>query len=180
MPSAKEIEILIARVALSDRKAFDALYDATAAKLLGVGLRVLQDRAGAEDALQESFVKIWRNADRYAVNGLSPMTWLITIARNTAIDRLRARRDPTTGLRAAADLPAPGPTPEAVAIAGSEAARLGTCLGELPDDRRAAVRGAYLEGRTYAELAARHDVPLNTMRTWLRRALQSLRECLER
>jgi RNA polymerase sigma-70 factor, ECF subfamily len=178
MTSSEEIESLIARVALSDRKAFAALYDRTAAKLLGVALRVLGDRPGAEDALQETFVKIWRNADRYASNGLSPMTWLITIARNTTIDRRRRRGNPTTGLQAAADLPAPGPSPEASAIAASEARRLGACLDALPEDRRVAVRGAYLEGRTYAELAERSGVPLNTMRTWLRRSLLSLRECL--
>jgi RNA polymerase sigma-70 factor, ECF subfamily len=177
MNSAEEIESLIAQIALSDRKAFSALYDRTAAKLLSIALRVLNDRAGAEDVLQDTFIKIWRNADRYAANGLSPMTWLITIARNTAIDRLRSR-GPAAGLQEAAELPAPGPSPAASAIAASDARRLGACLDALAEDRGAAVRGAYLEGRSYAELAERHGVPLNTMRTWLRRSLQSLRECL--
>ena len=88
----EQIEMLIARVAMNDRAAFNALYDATSAKLFGVSLRVLSNRAAAEDAMQDSFVKIWKNASRYQSNGLSPMTWLITIARNTAIDRLRATR----------------------------------------------------------------------------------------
>ena len=88
----EEIERLIAQVALGDRAAFEALYDRVSAKLFGVCLRVLDTRAAAEDAMQDSFVKIWNNADKYNANGLSPMTWLITIARNTSIDRLRARK----------------------------------------------------------------------------------------
>ena len=75
-----EIENLIARVALRDRAAFEQLYDRVSAKLFGVCLRVLNKRAAAEDAMQDTFVKIWKNADRYNANGLSPMTWLITIA----------------------------------------------------------------------------------------------------
>ena len=140
-----EIEDLLGRVALGDRAAFSELYDRVSAKLYGVCLRVLKDRAAAEDALQETFVKVWRNADRYAANGLSPMTWLITIGRNTAIDALRARaRGESTGgdIDEVVDLPAPGPTPEASAVAASEAARIGDCMKELPDDRRSGVRGA--------------------------------------
>ncbi|MDF1729014.1 MAG: sigma-70 family RNA polymerase sigma factor [Sulfitobacter sp.] len=174
-----EIEQLIARVALKDRAAFEALYDATSAKLFGVCLRVLNKRAAAEDAMQDTYVKVWNNADRYQSNGLSPMTWLITIARNTSIDRLRARRKghqdiDSPGLA----LTAPGPSPEASAVAASEAARLSACLDELEQDRAAAIRGAYLDGDTYADLAERFSVPLNTMRTWLRRGLIALRECM--
>ena len=172
------IEKLIANVGLGDRSAFSGLYDATSAKLFGVVLRVLNDRAEAEDALQEVYVKIWRSSDRYAVNGLSPMTWLITIARNTAIDKLRARKAPSEGEDAVLELPDHGPTPEAAAIAASEKAQLDGCLGQLGEAQANAVRGAYLDGDTYQELADRFDVPLNTMRTWLRRSLLKLRECL--
>ncbi len=174
-----EIEALIARVAMGDRAAFEELYDRSSAKLLGVCLRVLSKRAAAEDAMQDTYVKIWNNADRYRANGLSPMTWLITIARNTSIDRLRARRAghqniDTPGL----ELAAPGPSPEDMAVAGSEAQKLVHCLGTLEPDRAEAVRGAYLDGDTYADLAERFQVPLNTMRTWLRRGLIALRECM--
>jgi RNA polymerase sigma-70 factor (ECF subfamily) len=175
----EEIERLIARVALQDREAFDTLYERVGGKLFAVCLRVLTKRAAAEDAMQDTFVKIWKNADRYQANGLSPMTWLITIARNTAIDRLRARRKghqdiDTPGL----ELAAPGPSPEQAAVAASEAARLSDCLDRLEEDRGAALRGAYLEGETYKDLASRFNVPLNTMRTWLRRGLIALRECM--
>ena len=180
-PERAEIESLLARIALKDRAAFDRLYDRTAAKLFGVCLRVLTERAAAEDAMQDSYVKIWNNAERYRANGLSPMTWLITIARNTAIDRLRARRDGHRDVDGPGlDLVAPGPSPEDMAVAAGEARRLGACLDALEADRAAAVRGAYLDGQSYADLAQRFDVPLNTMRTWLRRGLIALRECMSR
>ena len=93
----QEIEDLIARMALKDRGAFRNVYSRTSAKLFGVVLRVLDDRAEAEDVLQDVYVKVWNNADRYRANGLSPMTWLITIARNAAIDRKRRARHSTSG-----------------------------------------------------------------------------------
>jgi len=174
-----DIEGMIARIAGEDRAAFLDLYDATSAKLFGVCLRVLKDRGESEDVLQDVFIKVWKNAGRYNVNGLSPMTWLITIARNAAIDRLRARKTPAEGGEALDRLQDAAPGPEAQAVAASEAREVVRCLGTLDDDRAAAVRGAYLDGETYQTLAARFDVPLNTMRTWLRRSLQKLRECLD-
>ena len=176
-----EIEELIACVALGDRAAFARLYDRTSAKLFAVCLRVLGDRAGAEDALQEVYVKVWRGAGRYTANGLSPMTWLIAVARHHAIDRLRARGSPGAApMEAAASIADRAPGPEAQAVAASEAGRIARCLGELDPARADAVRGAYLEGRTYAALAERHGVPINTMRSWMRRSLTKLRECMER
>ena len=86
-----EIEDLIARIAMGDRASFRLLYERTSAKLFGVCLRVLDDRALAEEALQDAFCKIWSRAGQYRVNGYSPMTWLITLARNAAIDRRRKR-----------------------------------------------------------------------------------------
>lgn len=176
----EEIESLIGSVALGDRKAFQALYDATSAKLLGVCLRILKDRAAAEDAMQDSFVKVWKNADRFAVNGYSPMTWLITIARNTAIDRLRATRHDANIADFTDTIAAGGPSAEGRVIAAAEARRVSACFNELDADRSAAIKGAYLDGLSYAELAKKFDVPLNTMRTWLRRGLIALRECLAR
>lgn len=165
---------------MKDRAAFDALYRQTSAKLFGVCLRVLNDRAEAEEALQEVYIKIWTKADRFAVSDLSPISWLVAVARNHAIDRIRTRRQPATGIDAALDVADPAPGPEAKAVAGDENRRIDDCLDELEQDRAAAVRGAYLKGESYAELAERHGVPLNTMRTWLRRSLMKLRECLER
>ena len=175
-----EIEDLIARIALRDRAAFAALYDRTSAKLFGICLRILGDRAEAEDALQEVYLRIWDNANRYAANGLSPMTWLITVARNRAIDRLRARRAPVQDVADLPELADTGPTPEQAALASATRRQIETCMEELPTDRADAVRRAYLDGDTYQDLATRHGVPINTMRTWLRRSLLKLRECLSR
>lgn len=180
MGDRADIEAMIARVALGDRAAFARLYEATSAKLFGVCLRVLNDRPDAEEALQEVYVRVWRHAGRYRSNGLSPMTWLIAIARNHAVDRVRARRGGGQGMDTASDLPDAGPGPEALAIASSDRARIVACMAELPPDRAEAVRRVYLEGDTYRDLAARLDVPVNTVRTWLRRSLRRLRECLSR
>jgi RNA polymerase sigma-70 factor (ECF subfamily) len=176
----QHISKLILRTALKDRAAFDELYRHTSAKLFGVCLRVLNDRPEAEEALQEVYIKVWTKADRYAASELSPISWLVAIARNHAIDRIRTRRAATTDLDAALDIADPLPGPEARALEQGESRRLAGCLDELDADRAAAVRGAYLRGDSYAELAERFGVPLNTMRTWLRRSLLKLRECLER
>lgn len=180
MADRSDIETWIERTALGDRAAFDALYEATSAKLFGLVLRILKDRAEAEEVLQDVYIKVWTRAGRYRAGANSPMTWLITIARNSAIDRLRTRRAPTEDIADHPGLTDAGLTPEAAVLARSEAGRIGACLDELPQDRADAVRGAYLEGQSYADLAARFGVPLNTMRTWLRRSLQKLKECLAR
>lgn len=183
MATRDEIEEMIARCALNDRAAFADLYSATSAKLFGVALRVLKDRGDAEEVLQEAFIRIWNKADSYNVNGLSPMTWLITVMRNLAIDHLRAKQRravPSGDAEAAEMMPDPAPGPEKQVMDKQGNARIEACLDELEVDRAEAVRGAYLEGQTYAALAARYDVPLNTMRTWLRRSLMKLKECLSR
>ncbi|MEB8385936.1 sigma-70 family RNA polymerase sigma factor [Rhodobacteraceae bacterium KMM 6894] len=173
-----EIDTLIARIATGDRRAFGALYDCTSSKLFGICLRVLNDRGEAEEVLQEVFVKVWNSAKRYRAGGFSPMTWLITIARNAAIDRLRKRRAGQTDLNTVRALVDPAPGPEAQAVASGERAQLAGCLNTLDPARAEAVRRAYLEGETYDELARRFAVPVNTMRTWLRRSLLKLKECL--
>jgi RNA polymerase sigma-70 factor (ECF subfamily) len=176
----QDISKLIVRVSMRDRAAFDLLYRQTSAKLYGACLRILNDRAEADEALQEVFVKIWTKADRFAVSDLSPISWLVAVARNHCIDRIRARRPAADDIDAAVEVADPAPGPEALAVAGGERAAIDNCLDELESDRAAAVRGAYLNGDSYAELAERFSVPLNTMRTWLRRSLIKLRECLER
>ncbi|KAA8609524.1 RNA polymerase subunit sigma [Salipiger aestuarii] len=179
-----EIEDLISRIAMGDRTAFRTLYGRTSAKLFGVCLRVLDDRALAEEALQEAYAKIWTRAGQYRVNGYSPMTWLITLARNTAVDRRRARdaggRRRTSPIDAADLIADPAPGAAQQAEARGEARALHLCMSELPPERAEMVRRAYLDGATYAELADATGTKLNTVRTWLRRSLMQLRECLSR
>jgi RNA polymerase sigma-70 factor (ECF subfamily) len=169
---------LINKCAAADRAAFRALYHATSAKLMGVLLRILKERSGAEDALQEVYTRVWLRAGRYDPAKGRGMTWLIAIARNLAIDRLRARPDASSddGLDTVQDNT---PRAETRLIAMGEARRMADCFDTLEPDRADAVRGAYLAGLSYVELAERHAVPLNTMRTWLRRSLLKLKECLD-
>jgi RNA polymerase sigma-70 factor (ECF subfamily) len=180
MTTRQDIEDMILRVALQDRNAFETLYSATSAKLFGIILRVLKDRAAAEEVLQEVYLRLWQGgAETFATGKASPISWLATIARNRSIDRLREKR-PSGPLEDAPEIAEPGLGPEGLAIAASERAQINGCLDELNPDGAAAVRGAYLDGDTYADLAARFDVPLNTMRTWLRRSLISLKDCLSK
>lgn len=173
-----DISELISRCALRDRTAFRDLYARTSAKLFGVVLRILKDRAEAEEALQEVYVKIWQRADRYVQGGYSPISWLVAVARNHSLDILRARKPVNDDIDEALDIADGGPDPEQAAMDKGERGRIDTCLAMLDDDKADCVRGAYLDGFSYEELAARHGVPLNTMRTWLRRSLIKLRECL--
>lgn len=176
--SSPEIADLISRCVLRDRNAFRDLYGRTSAKLFGVVLRILKDRAEAEEALQEIYVKIWQRADRYVQGGYSPISWLVAVARNHALDILRARKPVSDDIDVALDIADGGPDPEQATIHQGERRRIDECLGTLEDDKADCVRGAYLDGSSYEELATRHGVPLNTMRTWLRRSLLKLRECL--
>jgi RNA polymerase sigma-70 factor (ECF subfamily) len=175
-----DIAVLLSRVAMRDRAAFKTLYSRTSAKLFGVTLRILKDRSEAEEALQEVYVKIWQRADRYVAGGYSPISWLVAVARNHSLDVLRARKPISDDIEAAFDVADAGPDPEQAAVGRSERARIEDCLNALEPDRAEAVRGAYLDGFSYDELAARYSVPLNTMRTWLRRSLLRLRDCLSR
>lgn len=170
----------MARVALKDQAAFMALYERTSAKLFGVCLRMLRDRAEAEEALQEVYLKVWQRAGQFAAGRANVMTWLISIARHQAIDMLRARKPAAAELEEDTAVSSPSDNPESHALRASEAARIEACLRELEERHATAVRQAYLEGYSYQELAARFAVPLNTMRTWLRRSLMKLRECLDR
>jgi RNA polymerase sigma-70 factor (ECF subfamily) len=171
--------LLLERVASQDRAAFRALYQDAGPKLMGVLLRILGTRAEAEDALQEVFTRVWLRAGRFDPSRGVGMTWLVALTRNHAIDRLRARKPEQSDDDAAAQIADTAPRAETRLIAKGEARRIGDCFGTLEPARAEAVRGAYLDGLSYDALAIRHDVPLNTMRTWLRRSLQKLKECLE-
>ncbi|WP_255509720.1 sigma-70 family RNA polymerase sigma factor [Oceaniovalibus sp. ACAM 378] len=165
----------MAEVALGSQVAFSRLYDATSRAAFGVCLRVLNEHEAAEDALQETYIKIWNNADRYKVIGYSPMTWIMTIARNAAIDQLRMRKSDRDIADFSELIVSPGPSPEQSAIAAEESRRIVCHLNKLDTNRRAAIIGVYLQGKSYKELSYQLDVPLNTMRTWLRRGLVALR-----
>ncbi|WP_396120250.1 sigma-70 family RNA polymerase sigma factor [Devosia aquimaris] len=175
---SQDIAELISRCALRDRAAFRLLYERTSAKLFGVTLRILRDRSEAEEAVQEVYVKIWQRADRYVAGTTSPISWLVAVARNHSLDVLRARRPPSDDIDEAIDIADSGPSPERATQDNQQRGQIENCLGTLEPDRADAVRGAYLDGYSYEELASRYAVPLNTMRTWLRRSLIKLKDCL--
>ena len=158
------------------------VYELTSAKLFGICLRILGDAQEAEDALQDVFVSVWRRAASFEADRASPITWLATLARNRAIDRLRSgRRGGMSELaEAAAQVPDPGPSALAMLEAAEGRARLNGCIGELEARSADAIRDAFFGGFTYAQLAEGAGAPLGTMKSIVRRALMKLKDCLER
>ncbi|QYE33350.1 sigma-70 family RNA polymerase sigma factor (plasmid) [Polymorphobacter sp. PAMC 29334] len=170
------LEVLIARVVDGDRVAFRSLYDATSVKLLRVILTIVFDRREAEEVLQESFVKIWLKAANFDQVRGRPMTWLCTIARNRAIDHRRRR--PVTisvGIDQMHNISDPSPSADVLAFAAREARRLPAALSKLPPRASAAIRDTYFEGLRYEEISARDNIPVGTIKSWVRRGLQQMR-----
>jgi RNA polymerase sigma-70 factor (ECF subfamily) len=170
----------LCRVGGKEADALQEVYIRTNAKLYGICLRILRDRGEAEDALQDIYLKVWRSADSFDPARASPITWLATLARNRAIDKLRssARLRSAEPVTAALEQPDPEESAFAKAAQKQESARLRHCIGELEERQSQAIRAAFLDGATYSQLADSADVPLGTMKSWIRRGLLRLRECL--
>ena len=175
-----ELARLLQAVSRGDRAAFAEVYRRTSAKLYGICLRLLGTEAEAQDVLQEAYVLIWQKAERFDSAKASAITWLAVLTRNKAIDRLRRRSLASEGIEAAANVADDGPSALDVVGEAEDAARLNHCLDELDERARALIRAAFLDGASYPELAERENVPLGTMKSWIRRGLQRLRGCLER
>jgi RNA polymerase sigma-70 factor (ECF subfamily) len=176
------LAVALAMVGRGDRAALRQVYDMTAAKLFGICLRICGERASAEDVLQTVYIKVWERAGQFDTTRASPITWLATIARNAAIDWRRsvagrAVHD-TLPEQAALMVADASPLADQSLVAAEEGERLHHCLGELEDRTRACIRSAFFDGSTYAELAARENVPLGTMKSWIRRGLLRLKDCL--
>jgi RNA polymerase sigma factor (sigma-70 family) len=178
----KQLVAALARVAGGDRAALRTVYQDTSAKLFGVCLRILNDRSEAEDVLQEVYLTVWRKAASFDPARASPITWLVAIARNRAIDRLRATIGPRrmAPIEEAAEVRDSAPAALEVVEATQQSGRLDLCLEQLEAKQSIAIRSAFLDGNTYEELALRMRVPLGTMKSWIRRGLIKLRDCLER
>ena len=175
-----ELNELLQQTGRNDQKAFAELYKRTSSKLFGVCLRMLRDRGEAEDVLQETYTTVWRRATGFDASRASAITWLVTLSRNKAIDRLRQHReellDDPSRLDETVD---EQPTPAADAETSHEYQRLQHCLDELEPQQQSSVREAFFTGVTYNELATRCKVPLGTMKSWIRRSLMQLRTCLD-
>ena len=176
----EELNRLLIQTGRNDQKAFAELYKRTSSKLFGVCLRMLRDRSEAEEVLQETYTTVWRRAAGFDAAKASAITWLITLSRNKAIDRLRQHReelmDDPSKLEQTVD---DQPTPAAGAETSQEYGRLQHCLDALEPQQRDSVREAFFTGATYNELATRSKVSLGTMKSWIRRSLMQLRVCLE-
>lgn len=180
------LHALLARVALHDRAALRQLYEATAGRLLAIAMRQLDDRAAAEDVVQDTFVTVWQRAAQFPRLRTSPLAWLTTITRHRAIDMLRRRRPETSltwqddeGREQQHDIADESATPPEQLAQAEDEGRLSHCMGRLEDEPRRALMLAYYEGLTHEQLAVRLARPLGTVKAWVRRSLQQLRGCLE-
>jgi RNA polymerase sigma-70 factor (ECF subfamily) len=175
-----ELSELLVRIAAGNQGAFAELYRRTSAKLFGVCLRMLVDHGEAEEVLQEIYTTVWRRAQSFDATRASAITWLMALARNKVIDRLRQRHAHAPSHQVDLDgLVDEQPGPATQAEASQEYRRLQHCLEALEPKQRQSVRAAFFSGATYSELAMRCQVPLGTMKSWIRRGLLQLRTCLD-
>ncbi len=179
MLTTPELVWLLAAVAKGDQAAFERLYGATRAKLYGVVLRILRRADLADEVMQETYLKIWNSAGRFDPAVASPITWMLAIARNRAIDIVRKKAEISIEEEPEVmDVAAESPDPLAKREISEELTRLLACMGALDEERRRLVLLAYYSGWSRDQLAAKFDKPVNTIKTWLRRALSDIRECL--
>jgi len=181
MLTQAELVWLLAAVAKGDQAAFERLYDATRAKLYGVLLRILGKPDVADDVMQETYLKVWKMAGKFDPTIASPITWMVAIARNRAIDIVRQKGDTSIeespeAMSVAAETPPPLARREMT----EELRRLLTCLGKLDPEKQRIVLLAYYSGWSRDQLARKLDIPVNTIKTWLRRSLLEIRECMGR
>jgi RNA polymerase sigma-70 factor (ECF subfamily) len=172
----------VTRMSRGDHAALAELYDRHATAVYSLALRILGDRTGAEDTVQEVFTQAWQQAPTYDPQRGVVAAWLCTLARSRAIDALRARRARPEALAddgIALRLPDVGPVPEEQAMLSQQGSRVRQALTQLPDHQRLAIELAYYEGLTHVEIAARLNEPLGTVKTWIRSGLLKLREWLE-
>jgi RNA polymerase sigma-70 factor (ECF subfamily) len=180
-PSDTELEMLIADCARRDARALRRLYDLTSSQLLACMIRILKRRALAEEALQDVFVSVWQRAAQYESKRGRPWTWLVSIARHRAIDVVRSERAELYREAVIEELPQLVSLDD-VSSSGSErtAAAVARCLARLTMEQRRGIELAFVDGYSHAEIARVTGQPLGTIKSWIRRGLLSLRDCLQR
>jgi RNA polymerase sigma-70 factor, ECF subfamily len=184
-PDTPSLRQLLAQVARGDHDAFATVYERTHAHLFGLALRMLGREQAAEDVLQEAFVSIWKSAAQYrpSVGGqeMQPMTWLIAIVRNKALDALRSRarrRETELPGDALDDGAAAAPSALDLLAQATHALRIEACLGGLDGSHRQSLALAYYQGLSHSEVAAQMGAPLGSVKAWIRRGLEKLKACL--
>ena len=184
MPNSLQLNGWIRGAALNDAQAFRRLYDASAPRLYGLALRILRRRELAEEALQEGFVSIWDHARDYQEGLAAPMTWMSAIVRNKSFDILRRHRhDMEMGGNELDDavmatLHDPAANPADVLQLSSEAKALAACMAALEEKHRHAVGLAFFHDLSHSDVARQLALPLGTVKTWIRRSLARLHDCL--
>ncbi len=185
-----ELQALLSRTALGDRAAFERLYTLVRARLFAVVLRINSDRPQAEEILQDVFVKIWHGARSYDLNRGNPMAWLSSVARYRAIDSLRERASAPvlTSLHGrTADgeetdlldaIPSEQAGPAEVHEQSQDRAQLLRCMGALSSEQRQCLSLAYVQGYSHAEVASHLSFPLGSVKSWVRRGLLALQQCM--
>jgi RNA polymerase sigma-70 factor (ECF subfamily) len=185
-PTDAELIALLDRVALQDPVALKHLYDGVSGKLYGLALRVVGQTEAAEDVLQHAFLQVWRTADRYRATLSPPMAWLCLIVRSRALDHLRQHATERGHARLVWDsdladtLAGDDPSPPDTTQASQAAQALHGCLAQLDKRQREVVSLAYLRDLSHGELAQQLQLPLGTVKTWIRRGLDQLRGCMAR
>ena len=176
-----ELVWLIGAVAKGDQAAFERLYTATRAKLYGVVLRILGKPELAEEVMQETYLKVWKMAHTFDPTLASPITWMVAMARNRAIDIVRRRSEVSIEDEPEAqNIAAESAPPLARREMTEELKRLLACLGKLDPEKQRIVLLAYYSGWSREQLSTKLDIPVNTIKTWLRRSLLEIRECMGR
>jgi RNA polymerase sigma factor (sigma-70 family) len=182
----QQLMALIERVASREESALKALYDLTSGKLYGLSMRVVRNNEWAEDALQETFLHIWRSAPDYKASLSPPMAWLGLIVRSRSLDVLRRRKAEREHMTEEIDdfmadtMEGDSPNPMDTSLASQQAWALHQCLGKLDNKQREVVSLAYLRDLSHGELAEQLKLPLGTVKTWIRRGLDQLRTCMAR
>lgn len=175
---------LIDRVAARDEDALKNLYDLSSGKLYGLALRVTGRREWAEDALQETFLQVWKSAADYRASLSPPMAWLGLIVRSRALDQLRRHKAEREHLTDELDdtlaetLEGDSANPMDTSLASQQAWALHQCLTRLEHKQREVVSLAYLRDLSHGELAQQLKLPLGTVKSWIRRGLDQLRTCM--
>jgi len=171
---------LLKRMVARDATAVGELYDRHSRLLFGLILRVLGQRGDAEEVLQEVFLAVWNRSDQYDPALGTPIAWLVRIARNRAVDRLRANTVRVKAVETASEEPPAVESPETRAVASEQHRVVARALNALPSDQRLLIEEAYFLGLTQSELAARHALPLGTVKTRIRTGMLALRQLLAR
>jgi len=178
MAEQAELLRLLQASAQGNQQSFEKLYQLTAPNLFGLCLRMLKRRDWAEEVMQEAFVKVWHHASEYHQDRGQVNTWLTSIVRYRALDRIRSQK-PTEALDESHEQKASdAPGPMDWAVKGTEMNALEACLDELNDNQKEAIVLSFIEGLTHQELTERTESPLGTIKSWIRRGLQSLKRCL--